>query len=1005
MNTIKIYFNENGTIDRLVKDFPLYQGAYQNKLLNVFIPTSILQPEIVTHEGNTLVEEYSAGTAMKIGMSFTTQNGQTRTSEPRLMRFLKTLTYQNVEYALYERMLPQEFTLYAGQGANAPILNVSAVVVNFDTDPATIIRVITTQTCALDVMESTSLDADVQEASPFDEVLAEQTAIQQTLIDLDTNKQDKVDNRLAPEDDKNLVSVVNTIYADNQTQQGTINDHTLQITALENAVSALEAEKAGAEIPIGSMRGSTMPTATQLNNEVETQTGDDPTPNNVIIFTLLVEGGTDRTFKFVYVRDNYVNAADAFYPSGLNGWTYYEIPAQEHASNGTYGSIQGTYGIGSTNAVLMNISDGEITNIYYKDPTNNYRIVQEDLNTLRAVQSNIIDGTQIVHEAEYATKDAGNNVINETYAPISDVYTKSQSDAKYLSKTYTNIYYYSADGLVDDVPQTPASGIQFTTEINSNDAILVCNCSRTTTGDYHFTKNSTDSSSIALMTDVDCQLHFILYTYANNVQLSAETTETMTFTANELQRVDITSIYNRMESPEVDVPIGSTFSKRLYVVSDDDAEITLYLYSNTTFPSTYQLNAQSIVLNINTINGLKPVYIQSTDWTDNGNDTYTVVVPQTEHQQPASTRYFLELQKAINATTYQYIAFTPIVDESGDITITANEAIDCVLLIGSNLSTDEKGIITITNPTVAQEIDYNLYGAMKVTQTTQPVALNLLPPTDASKFYAFFITNDTNSTETINWNGEDIAPGSGLQFRWDGAQWIVGEQPTSTTEIYDDGNDQLLSTTITQLENGISTNANNITTLQNTKQNTLTFDPAPTDTSTNPVTSGGVYTALSSKEDTTNKVTSMSNSSTNTQYPGAKCVYDAINNRNPSTTINATWTTSSSTINQILNVGGVTTMNTLTLASAYTFTAGHFYTIQIQAVTQFGNVTVSQANGIYTAPFNVQGQPFLGVDADNVNPSSFCTMSFSGTTFKIACGRNIKSGYTENFKVIIKDYA
>ena len=35
-------------------------------------------------------------------------------------------------------------------------------------------------------------------------------------------------------------------------------------------------------------------------------------------------------------------------------------------------------------------------------------------------------------------------------------------------------------------------------------------------------------------------------------------------------------------------------------------------------------------------------------------------------------------------------------------------------------------------------------------------------------------------------------------------------------------------------------------------------------------------TGLNSKENTTNKVTSLSSSSTDTQYPSAKCVYDII---------------------------------------------------------------------------------------------------------------------------------
>ena len=60
------------------------------------------------------------------------------------------------------------------------------------------------------------------------------------------------------------------------------------------------------------------------------------------------------------------------------------------------------------------------------------------------------------------------------------------------------------------------------------------------------------------------------------------------------------------------------------------------------------------------------------------------------------------------------------------------------------------------------------------------------------------------------------------------------------------------------------------------KQNTLTFDTAPTNDSSNPVTSGGVYTALAGKQDEANLVTTLSSSSTDSQYPSAKCVYDII---------------------------------------------------------------------------------------------------------------------------------
>lgn len=56
----------------------------------------------------------------------------------------------------------------------------------------------------------------------------------------------------------------------------------------------------------------------------------------------------------------------------------------------------------------------------------------------------------------------------------------------------------------------------------------------------------------------------------------------------------------------------------------------------------------------------------------------------------------------------------------------------------------------------------------------------------------------------------------------------------------------------------------------------IPIDNALSPTSTNPVQNKVIYTALEGKEDVTNKVTSISSSSTDTQYPSAKCVYDIV---------------------------------------------------------------------------------------------------------------------------------
>ena len=61
----------------------------------------------------------------------------------------------------------------------------------------------------------------------------------------------------------------------------------------------------------------------------------------------------------------------------------------------------------------------------------------------------------------------------------------------------------------------------------------------------------------------------------------------------------------------------------------------------------------------------------------------------------------------------------------------------------------------------------------------------------------------------------------------------------------------------------------------------LTPDAVPTKDSPSAVMSSGVYNALLTKEDTTNKTIVVDASSTNDQYPSAKAVYDVLGDLDP----------------------------------------------------------------------------------------------------------------------------
>ena len=217
MNTIEIYltsvgenqeYSQNFSFAELIKDFPIYQGNYQNIVLNINIPTSIL-PSGYAIAG---VTTNTMGVAVKVNASSLAPNGMVRQSKSFYLRYIKTYTKDNVEYAMFQRPFPQTFSLYAGQGENAPKLTINVVNIMDDTlmEPnPTVVSLITSQTCSLEIMPSTILDKDAElDPTDLEEINARLTSIEEEQLiqnaDIDTNEEDIADLDLrvtANEDD------------------------------------------------------------------------------------------------------------------------------------------------------------------------------------------------------------------------------------------------------------------------------------------------------------------------------------------------------------------------------------------------------------------------------------------------------------------------------------------------------------------------------------------------------------------------------------------------------------------------------------------------------------------------------------------------------------------------------------------------------------------------------------------------------------------------------------
>lgn len=585
MNTIKIYLAESGRIADLKKDFPLYQGQFQNKLLNIFVPTSILAPDFsVQNDAGVVLANYVASTSVKIGMTYVARNGTIKVSKNYYMRYLKTLMYQGVEYALYERKLPKEFTLYAGQGTNAPVLIANVVNIEQDTENGEpkVLSVITSQTCSLDVMPSTNLDADESiEPSELERIEADINSINQVLL----TKQNKIDYTLETQN-KTVVGAINENKTNITVNTVDIQSNTEDIASLRNELDDIRASVSSGENYVGTLTVQNAPSQQDLSNFVQQTKGRQPAGGDVVIVVLHIEGATDKNFKYIY-----------------NGqtWSGYEIPPMELAGNGDAGLISGTYGTGSTNTTLVDISGGQILNVYVKAEDGTFRNIREYLNDTDETINDIILGVQVVGEAMKALEDGlGNNIVN-TYLTQTLGASKQYVRDYAMPRVFNDVYFITSSGYQTSVPTTPASGIQFTTTTNAVGSFQIFSIEKNNTADFELSSKNGYSNNIYISSSVDTKITLRLTTQyqkgnGNWEDLNVELSNPLSLSAGDIEKVMFGNPFTSLEEEVISLTSGDKIRQILEVVTQSSTATTFNVYSNDIYPSIFNLTSQSYTM-------------------------------------------------------------------------------------------------------------------------------------------------------------------------------------------------------------------------------------------------------------------------------------------------------------------------------------------------------------------------------------------------------------------------
>lgn len=571
MNTLKIILDKNasGKVAQLYKDFAMYVNSYQNKQVDVYVPKEMLYinaKELATNETPT-----NYANSVKIGGILTADDGSKKTTDSFYLDYLKETTINDVEYVVFERIMPKELTVYAG---NQQIV-VNVVSVDSGTTPPKVLQVVTTQICNLLIQNS--------------DYIADETTV-------DPSKTEEIEAQLTT----NTTDITN-LKVRMTTAESNVEQNTEDIAKNTNDIDYLKQHISQAEEYIGQMTGTTLPTNQQLNDFVMGKVSREPKNADVVIFILQIPNATDKNYKYIY---------------SVDGWNGYEIPPMEQASNGTFGIVEGTYNIGSTNNTIVDISGGQILNIYVKDTDGTFRNIREYINANATNLANIISGNTSVGIALKAVADEFGNNIFRTYLKQTDGVTKYFLYDYALPRVFNDIFYIRENGFSNLIPKEGYSFQKVTNRIGDH---TLFDIEMRIKSSFELSKKNSANNTIYITADRDCVVTFRLKTLVERepsiwATLDIELSTPISLQSLKLQKLEFTSIFTYLEDEVLklkvdDISQGNVIRQILEVTTQEADQTTFTIYSNTTYPSTFNLNTTSqVVYHTNGKLGEEPVF-------------------------------------------------------------------------------------------------------------------------------------------------------------------------------------------------------------------------------------------------------------------------------------------------------------------------------------------------------------------------------------------------------------
>ena len=480
---------------------------------------------------------------------------------------------------------------------------------------------------------------------------------------------------------------IDTINSTLENNANELADHETRITKNTQDIEALqESVITGIEF-IGTLTGSELPTNDELSTFVQATKGRQPRNGDMVIFIQEIPNETDKNYRYFY---------------SANTWDYYEIPPMEKAKNGTAGIISGTYGV-KDYSLLVDIVDGEIVQLYIKGADGSYKALTDYTNSIASIQeqiTNIINGSQSVgnalklnskiesqlsvFSATQANNDRLGRDIPNTYPDKNSVYTKTESDNRFLSRAFGILWYLSNQGLLPAPPTEPATGIQFEQSFaNAGTENLFATIDHTMLGSLQLNSGNgyellpTLAFSRAVECSVRAEIQVKKSADENYTTIGIVSTNAQQFSGGEnYPPVTIQGLKGNFSliavGESVDLVAGDNLRINIYLTFENSTAVNVRLYSSESIKSSFNLATESITV-IESTGGMKVVEVGENAWTKIADNEYQAVIGQATHQVAPSENLLVFARVEMTVGQYQNVELVTQTNAGGDITLFASE--------------------------------------------------------------------------------------------------------------------------------------------------------------------------------------------------------------------------------------------------------------------------------------------------------------------------------------------